>query len=123
MGVGGEGSDVCLVAGEDGPAGFSECDDDRVDCRSVSRASAQFGCAPCGALGDDCVDDAGLEESVRGGVSAAVTLQRFDEYDGRSDRWPEPVVAKCADECECSWRALGEAADASAVVISTSQPV
>ena len=29
VGVGGEGSDVCRVAGEDGPAGFSEGDDDR----------------------------------------------------------------------------------------------
>ena len=81
----------------------------------MSCASAQSGCAPCGALGYDCVDDAGLEESVCVGFSAAVTVQRFDEYDRRSDRWPEPVVAKCADDCECSWRALGEAADASAV--------
>lgn len=31
VGVGGEGSDVCLVAGEHGPARFSERHDNRVD--------------------------------------------------------------------------------------------
>ena len=31
VGVGGEGTDVCLVAGEDGAAGFSEGDGDGVD--------------------------------------------------------------------------------------------
>ena len=30
--VGGEGFDVCCVAGEDCAAGFGESDDDRVDC-------------------------------------------------------------------------------------------
>ena len=31
VGVGGEGTDVCLVAGEHGATGFSESDDDGVD--------------------------------------------------------------------------------------------
>ena len=32
VGVGGEGFDVCFVAGEDGAAGVCEGADDRVDC-------------------------------------------------------------------------------------------
>ena len=64
-------------------------------------------------IGTPCTsfDDAGLEESVRVCVASAVALERFDEYDGWGDRWPDSVVAKGAYECEGSGRPFGEAAD------------
>jgi len=113
--VGGEGFDVCCVAGENYAAGFCEGDDDRVNCRSVSCLSAKLGGASGGSFGDNGFDDAGLEEPVRLCVASAVALERFDEYDGWGDRWPESLVAKSANERKGSCRAFGETADTSAV--------
>lgn len=61
------------------------------------------------------VGHAGLQEPVRGCITAAVALQRFDEYDGWSDRWPETVISKGANEGECPRGVFGKTADPSAV--------
>ena len=81
----------------------------------MSCLSAKFGRASGGSLGDNGFDDTGLEEPVRVCIAPAVALERFDEYHGWGDWWPESFVAKGANERKCSCRAFGEAADASAV--------
>ena len=100
VGAGGEGFDVCPVAGEDSAAGFCEGDGESRQLLTAPCASANFGRAPGCQFGDKGFDDAGLEEPVRGGIAPAVALQRFDENGGWCDRWPLTVIAEGSDESE-----------------------
>jgi hypothetical protein len=92
VGVSGERLEVRSVAGDDGAAGFGECDEECVDCGPGASEAPELRRSPCCSFADLGVDDAGLEESVRIGVASCVTLQRLDEHHRRDNRWPQLVV-------------------------------
>lgn len=94
VGVGGERLEVGSVAGDDSPAWFGECDEERVHCGTGMSEAAELCRSSCGCLADLGVDDAGLEESIRVGVASGMSLQRFDEHHRRHDRWPQLLVDK-----------------------------
>lgn len=92
--------DVGLVSGENGPVRLGERDDEGVDGGAGSSAAPELGGSP-GHVGRDLwLDDAGLEESVRVGVSRWIAAERLDEDHRWDDRGPEPLVHEGADERE-----------------------
>lgn len=88
LGVRREGFKVARIGRENGPAGFGDRDDQRVDGGAATSMSAQKCCTSCERLAELFHDVAGLEELVRDGVATGVSLKALHENDRRNRRRP-----------------------------------
>lgn len=74
LGVRREGFEIIRVASEDGPAGLGEGNDKCIDCGTSAGSAAKLRSPPSQRFGDLVLEDAGLQEAVRVGITPRAAL-------------------------------------------------
>lgn len=74
VGVGREGFEIIGVASEDGPVGLGERYDKCIDCGASAGSAAKLRSPPSQRFGDLVLEDAGLQEAVRVGITPRAAL-------------------------------------------------